>query len=137
MKHSHSNSVYVFKPILLLKLWDNTFDTMDIFTFSDLNKFFLIKLYIFHENYTHAFREVEFLLVDQDEVSIQEKSQHAFIYYLGKVVVRIIDQINENQKLSKEIKAFFDYKNIDFYNRVEKVLVFLRITIGSKAIYSF
>ena len=122
MEHyiTYSIDLFIFKPVQLLKLWDNVYDTRDILTFSDLNKFFLIKLYLFQDNYLSAYKEVKFLLDDIEHFD-REKSYHAFIYYLGKSITGLINQINDNQKLSKDVKAMFDIKNLDFYSKITKV----------------
>jgi len=122
-----SNEIYIFKPTLLLKLWDNCYDVMDIRTFGDINKIFLIKLYLLQDNYVGAYKEVKFLIDDIGNFS-PSISYHAFIYYLGKIIAGIIAQINDNYKLTfynaylTHCKLFLDENNkypILRYNKEE------------------
>jgi len=121
-----SNEIYIFKPTLLLKLWDNCYDVMDIRTFGDINKIFLIKLYLLQDNYVGAYKEVKFLIDDIGNFS-PSISYHAFIYYLGKIIAGIIAQINDNYKLTREIKQIFDAKNLDFCAKITKVIIIVII----------
>ena len=116
-----SDKFYIFKPISLLKLWDNTTEDLDISTHSELLKFFIIKVLLkkndYLKNYIRAFNELKHIFTS--EPNLFEKSQ-IFIYYIGKLIsifIQRIDEIDDDFLIS-----LLERSNRENYLKIKRIL---------------
>jgi hypothetical protein len=114
----NSNEVYIIKPIHLLKLWNNLSEDKDISSYVELTQIFLIKTLIKTNDIERAYHEVTCAVgIDIDNTG-NTKSQ-LFYYYFGKVIVMIIENINQIK--DDEILKFM--KGVDSYIFIKKILI--------------
>lgn len=115
-----SDKFYVFKPISLLKLWDNTTEDLDISTHSELLKLFIIKVLLKKndhlKNNIRAFNELKHIFI---EPNVFDKSQ-IFIYYIGKLISIFIQKKEEID--DDFIINLLDKRNKDNYQKIKSIL---------------
>lgn len=107
---------FIFKPIMLLKFWDNSTEDNHLQSHSELNKFFLVKTYLKTKDLIKAFGEVKCVL-DNENVFI---NSHLFLYYFGKIIkelILVIDKIND-----KRILDLLDKDKVENYNKIKRIL---------------
>jgi len=116
---------FIFKPILLLKFWDNSTEDNYLQSYNDLNKFFLVKTFLKTKDPIKAFDEVKIVL-DNENVYV---NSHLFLYYFGKIVkelILIVDKIcdndNNNNNNIDTILDLLDKNKIENYNKIKRIL---------------
>jgi hypothetical protein len=116
LNNANNLDFFIFKPILLMKFWDNSAEDNYLQSYYELNKFFLVKTYLKTKDPLMAFDEVKILL-ENENVFI---NSHLLLYYFGKIIkelILIIDKISD-----KMILDLFDKEKIDNYNKIKRIL---------------
>jgi len=109
---------FIFKPILLLKFWDNSTEDNYLQTYQELNKIFLIKTYLKTNDILKAFEELSPVLNDEN---IYMNSQ-LFLYYLGKIITILIQKIEKRSINEPKVLEFLNKQNIENYNKIKRIL---------------
>ncbi len=115
----NSNSLFILKPLTLLKLWDNSSEDNDISTYAELVKYFYIKILLKCKdvnNLYKAFNQIK-------EVFIKENAfdkAKVFTYYFGKVIALVIQNISQIK--NKDALEIFDRDEKENYNKIKTIL---------------
>jgi hypothetical protein len=107
---------FIFKPIMLMKFWDNSTEDNYLQSYNELNKFFLVKTYLKTKDPIKAFDEVKIVL-DNENVFI---NSHLLLFYFGKIIkelILIVDKISDNKILD-----LLDKYKVDNYNKIKRIL---------------
>lgn len=110
--------LFIFRPILLLKFWDNSTEDNYLQSYKELSKLFLIKAFLKTNETIKAFEELSPVLNDE---SIFMNS-HLFLYYFGKIIVQIIQKIEKKSINDPQLLEFFNKEKIDNYNKIKRIL---------------
>lgn len=114
---SNKNSdMFIFRPILLLKFWDNSCEDNYLQSYKELNKIFLVKTLIKTKEPIKAFEEMSGVLADE----MLFVNSHLFLYYFGKVISQMIQMLDKIT--DKKILDFLNGTKIDNYNKIKRIL---------------
>lgn len=115
----NSLEVFIFKPIILLKLWDSSTEENDISTYSDLNKLFYIKTLMKNKilkSYIKAFEEIKIVF---EYENIFDRNQ-IFLYYFGKIVSSFVENIDKIK--DETILSMLDKNKFDNFVKIKNIL---------------
>jgi hypothetical protein len=111
---------YIFKPLSLLKFWDNATEDLDITTYQELLHLFVVKTLLKKnrelKNLVKAFNEIKVVFI---EPNIFDKSQ-IFLYYFGKLLAIFIERRHEVN--DGDIFKLIDRKKSDNYHKIKMIL---------------
>jgi len=110
--------IYIFKPILLLKFWDNSTEDNYIQSYLELNKLFLVKTLLKTNETVNAFMELSNVFDDENLFM----NSHLFLYYLGKVISQLIQKIEKGNLNEPKILEFLHKDKIENYNKIKRIL---------------
>lgn len=113
---NHNFDFFIFKPIMLLKFWDNSTEDNYLQNYLELNKFFLVKTYLKTKEPVKAFYEVNIVL-ENENIFL---NSHLLLYYFGKIIkeiILIIEKIND-----PGILELLDKNKIENYNKIKRIL---------------
>lgn len=117
--HYNNNfDFFIFKPILLLKFWDNSTEDNYLQTYQELNKIFLIKTYLKTNDILKAFEELCPVLNDEN----MYMNSHLFLYYLGKIITMLIQKIEKRAVNEPKVLELLNKQNIENYNKIKRIL---------------
>ncbi len=112
---------FIFKPILLLKFWDNSTEDNYLQSYQELNKLFLVKTLLMTNETVKAYNELSAVLEDENLYS----NSHLLLYYFGKIISQMIHKIEKGQvSVANEPKIldFLHKDKIDNYNKIKRIL---------------
>jgi len=116
-----SDEFFVFKPIILLKFWDNTTQDMDVSTYNDIVKLFVLKTLIKKKRdartLINAFNEVKSVFSNEN---IFDKAR-IFLYYYGKITTLFIKNYDE-LKNTEIFKIYINKENPDNFKKILKII---------------
>jgi hypothetical protein len=117
---SDNNNIdfYIFKPILLLKFWDNSTEDNYLQSYLELNKLFLVKTLLKTNETVEAFMELSNVFDDENLFM----NSHLFLYYLGKVITQLIQKIEKGHVHEQKILDFLHKDKIENYNKIKRIL---------------
>lgn len=118
--NNYNNSeFFIFKPILLLKFWDNSTEENYLQSYMELNKLFLIKTLLKTNETVKAYKELSPVLDDENLYL----NSHLLLYYFGKVISQLIQKIEKGQIANEpKVLEFLHKDKIDNYNKIKRIL---------------
>lgn len=115
---NNNSDIFIFKPLLLLKFWDNSTEDNHIQTYLELNKLFIVKTLLKTNEIVKAFNELSNVLNDENMFM----NSHLLLYYFGKIITQLITKIEKGQVTDSTINEFLQRDKLENYNKIKRIL---------------
>lgn len=115
-----SVDMYIIKPSLLYRLYDNTAELKDIISYYDLNKLFFIKICLKQDSVGELIKAYHEIKLFANDYNAKEENSHVFLYYFGKIIALLLEDVNSIQ--DNELVNLFNTSKKSNFERISFLL---------------